>query len=191
VLNFSIDKYYNNFLDFAPYTKAYVYLPFSGTWEVNPKYLYHTSLQILLKLDITDGSGVWQLIRSGADTAGSGYIILEKQCKIGVEIPLSGLNATTMSSNIVNATLGNYQRTGNAIGKIAGTIASGAAGAALGGPVGAVVGMAAGAAMTGLENSVDMANANREHISVNGGMSGLAAANCNVIPSITLVRPIA
>lgn len=188
VLNFTIDKHYNNFLDFAPYTKAYIYLPFSGTWEVNPKYLYHTSLQLLLKLDITDGSGVWQLIRSGADTAGSGYIILEKQCKIGVEIPLSGLNATTMSSNIVNATLGNYQRTGKEMGKIAGTIASGAA---LGGPVGAVAGMAAGAAMTGLENSVDMANANREHISVNGGMSGLAAANCNVIPSITLVRPIA
>ena len=188
VLNFSIDKYYNNFLDFAPYTKAYVYLPFSGTWEVNPKYLYHTTLQILLKLDITDGSGVWQVIRSGVESAGSGYIILEKQCKIGVEIPLSGLNATTMSSNIVNATLGTYQRTGNEMGKIAGTATSGAA---LGGPIGATLGMAAGAVMTGLENSVDMANANREHISVNGGMTGLAAANCNVIPSITLVRPIA
>ena len=190
LLHFNIEKYYNNFLDFAPYTKAQIYLPFSGTWEVNPKYLYHTNLIISLKLDITDGSGVWQVYRSGAESAGSDYIILQKQCKIGVDLPLSGLNSTTMSSNIVNATLGNFQRTGTGMVKMAENAASGALTAGL---PGATAGVAIGAAnmvMTDLENSVDMANANREQISVSGGMTGLAAANCNVIPSITLIRPV-
>ena len=191
LFTFNPQKHYNNFLDFNPYTKAYIYLPFSGTWEVNPKYLYHSSVYVTLKLDITDGSGVWQVYRTMEGTARAQYVILEKQCKIGVEIPLSGLNATTMSSNIVNASLGNFSRLGSTVSNIAGGLAGGAAGALVGGPIGAVVGMVAGTAISGLEASTSKAEANREQVNVSGAMTGLAAANCSVIPSITLVRPVA
>ena len=197
-----VPKYYNNFLDFAPYTKAEIYLPFSGTWEVNPKLLYHSDIYnmqeqavdnyiyIQLKMDITDGSGVWQVLRSYNKPSGEAqYIILEKQCKIGVEVPLSGLNATTMSSNIVNATLGIGQAALSSMSSLGGAVAAGS----VAGPVGAAVGTTMAIANSGvqmLNAATNYANANREIPSYTGGMSGLAAANCNVIPSITFVRPI-
>lgn len=184
-LDFEVPKYYNNFLDFAPYTKAEIYLPFSGTWEVNPKFLYHSNICISLKLDITDGSGVWQVFRSPTveeTAAGPQYMILEKQCKIGVEIPLSGLNATTMASNIVNASLASQQRLLSTTTQLLGDATSG--------NVGKFMADMAQVPLQSLTDSVNLANANREIPTASGGMSGLAAANCNVIPSITLIRPV-
>ena len=203
VFTIEVPKYYNNFLDFAPYTKAEIYLPFSGTWEVNPKLLYHSEayldpeeetenrISIQLLIDITDGSGVWQVLRnsySGTENI-CDYIILEKQCKVGVEIPLSGLNATTMASNIVNATLGVGQTALSSISNIGGAMAIGSAA----GPGGTALATTMAVANSGLQMlsaATNYANANREIPSYTGGMSGLAAANCNVIPSITFVRPI-
>lgn len=196
-LDFQVPKYYNNFLDFAPYTKAEIYLPFSGVWEVNPKFLYHSNIRISLKLDITDGSGIWQVFRAPTideqTAAGVQYVILEKQCKIGVEIPLSGLNATTMSSNIVNATLGIQSRALQNAPKIVGDGAPNigwGVGAMVGGPIGAAVGGLADLALSAMTDSTNMANASREIPTHTGGMTGLAAANCNVVPSITLIRPV-
>lgn len=188
-LSLSVPKYYNNFLDFAPYTKAYIYLPFSGTWEVNPKFLYHTHVMIMLTLDITDGSGVWQVYRYAdpenptEGQAGNYYIILEKQCKIGVEIPLSGLNATTMASNIVNASLASQQRLLSTTTQLLGDAASGNMGKFMTDMV--------QVPLQALTDSANLANANREIPTASGGMSGLAAANACVIPFITLIRPVA
>lgn len=186
-ITLQVPKHYNNFLDFAPYTKAYIYLPFSGVWEVNPKFLYHTHVMIMLTLDITDGSGVWQVYRyadpeSATEQAGNYYLILEKQCKIGVEIPLSGLSATTMASNIVNASLSSQQRLLSTTTQLLGDAASGNAGK--------FITDMAQVPMQALTDSTNLANANREIPTASGGMSGLAAANASVIPFITLIRPV-
>jgi len=36
----TIPRQYGNFLDYNPYTSATISLPFAGTFEINPKYLY-------------------------------------------------------------------------------------------------------------------------------------------------------
>lgn len=180
------EKYYNNFLDFSPYTKAQLYLPFSGVWEVNPKYVYHTPLLIYLSIDITDGSGVWTVYNQEHEK-----VILTKQCKVGVELPFSGINATTQSCQVVSATLGIAQAYIGGVPKVASNILAGAATGGVKGAVGATIGAAANGALGGLSAAVDLANANRETPNYSGGSSGLAAANTNLYPSLTLIRPVA
>lgn len=187
------EKYYNNFLDFAPYTKAELYLPFSGVWELNPKYVYHTTLKIYLYLDITDGSGIWEVYN-----AEHGKRLLIKQCKIGIELPLSGNDAIGQSSQIVNATLGLAQTVTGGVPKIANSTLS-AIGTATNekattlDTVGAGVGIAAQLATTGLDifsAATNLANANREMPCYTGGTTGLAAAQQGLFPTLTLIRPV-
>lgn len=187
------EKYYNNFLDFAPYTKAELYLPFSGVWEINPKYVYHTTLKIYLYLDITDGSGVWEVYNAEHSKR-----LLLKQCKIGIELPLSGNDAISQSSQIVNATLGLAQTITGGVPKIANSTLS-AIGTAANkkantlDTVGAGVGVAAELATTGLDvfsAATNLANANREMPCYTGGTTGLAAAQQGLYPTLTLIRPV-
>lgn len=187
------EKYYNNFLDFAPYTKAELYLPFSGVWEINPKYVYHTTLKIYLFLDITDGSGVWKVYN-----AEHSKCILIKQCKIGVELPLSGNDAIGQSSQIVNATLGLAQTITGGVPKIVNSTLS-AIGAAANEETNNLnaVGVGAGIAsqltntsLDALSAATNLANANREIPCYTGGTTGLAAAQQGLFPTLTLIRPV-
>lgn len=187
------EKYYNNFLDFAPYTKAELYLPFSGTWEINPKYVYHTTLKIYLFLDITDGSGVWEVYNAEHSKR-----ILLKQCKIGIELPLSGSDAIGQSSQIVNATLGLAQTVTGGVPRIAGSVLSAVATGAnkeatMLDAVGAGIGVASQLSSTGLDifsAATNLANANREMPCYTGGTTGLAAAQQSLFPTLTLIRPV-
>lgn len=187
------EKYYNNFLDFAPYTKAELYLPFSGVWEINPKYVYHTTLKIYLYLDITDGSGVWEVYNAEHSKR-----LLIKQCKIGIEMPLSGNDAISQSSQIVNATLGLAQTVTGGVPKIASStlsaVATGAnSKATMLDAVGAGTNLATQLASTGLDvfsAATNLANANREMPCYTGGTTGLAAAQQGLYPTLTLIRPV-
>ena len=187
----AISKHYNNFLDFAPYTKAEIYLPFSGTWEINPTWLYHTELVLSLAIDITDGSGTWQLM-AYRDTESA--IVLRKQCKVGIELPISGNDAMSQSSAIVNATLTTAQHTVDNVK----TIASGVSSIAKSKGkketlknVGSLLEEAPNMVIQGLSDSVNMAFASKEKPSYSGGSTGAAAARLNIVPSIKVHRPIA
>ena len=187
----TISKHYNNFLDFAPYTKAEIYLPFSGTWEINPTWLYHTELILSLAIDITDGSGTWQLM---AYRDGESAIVLRKQCKVGVELPISGNDAMSQSSAIVNATLTTAQHAVNNVKTIASGIASAATSkgkAAVAKEVGSLLEEAPNMVIQGLSDSANMAFASKEKPSYSGGSTGAAAARMNIVPSIKVHRPIA
>jgi hypothetical protein len=71
----TVNRHYGSFLDYAPYTSATIYLPFAGTFEINPKYLYDATLYLHLWVDLTDGSGIWVLYNDSR-----GYPIIIKQC---------------------------------------------------------------------------------------------------------------
>lgn len=188
-----ISRQYNNFLDYNPYTSASIYLPFCGTVEINPKYLYDAALYLNLFVDCTDGSGVWTLVREGDD--GKSFPILLRQCRVGVDIPITGLDTSQMASNIVNATIQTGQHALQSINKVTGAAAQVGAAVATGGTIGAegvanLATMGGSIALQGLADATNMAMANKEIPFYTSGSGGAAAAEGNTEPFITLRRPL-
>lgn len=185
----TVARPYGNFLDYNPYTSASIYLPFAGQFEINPKYIYDTELSLILWVDLTDGSGVW-VLRNTAHT----YPILIKQCKVGIDIPISGQDAAQKSSNIINATLNTAQHALTSVNRITGIatqVGSAIASGGVSGGSGINIGTeAAGMALAGLSDSVNMAMANKELPYYTTGSAGAAAAEACSEPYITLRAPL-
>lgn len=173
----TIPRQYGSFLDYNPYTSATISLPFAGTFEINPKFLYDSPIELRLVVDITDGSGIWILMNQTRS-----FPILIKQCRIAADIPVSGLNATQMASNILNATLATGQHALNSINKIGSAISSGG--------VKGIVTTGAQAGFQALTDATNMAMSNKEIPFYTGGSGGAAAAEGNFEPYITLRRPL-
>lgn len=186
----TIPRQYGNFLDYNPYTSATISLPFAGTFEINPKYLYDSQIDLTLVVDVTDGSGMWIV-----ENQTHRFPILIKQCRVAVEIPISGLNATQMASNILNATMTSGQHALTAINKIGGAAVQTGAAIATGGTIGAegalsMTTMGAQVGLQALTDATNMAMGNKEIPFYTGGSGGAAAAEGNFEPYITLRRPL-
>lgn len=102
-----------HFLDYAPYTRLEVYIPFCGTVPLPPECMYNT-VTVHIVTDVTSGSctGVVKC---------NGNIVAQKSGIIGTTIPLS-INDSASQNNAFNQGMMN---TANAGGKV---IASGAVG---------------------------------------------------------------
>lgn len=102
-----------HFLDFAPYTRLEVYIPFCGTVPLPPECMYNT-VTVHIVTDITSGSctGVVKC---------RGNIVAQKSGIIGTTIPLS-INDSASQNNAFNQGMMN---TANAGGKV---VAGGAVG---------------------------------------------------------------
>ncbi len=102
-----------HFLDYAPYTRLEVYIPFCGTVPLPPECMYNT-VTVHIVTDITSGSctGVVKC---------NGNIVAQKSGIIGTTIPLS-INDSASQNNAFNQGMLN---TANAGGKV---IAGGAVG---------------------------------------------------------------
>ena len=191
-----IKRQYNNFLDYAPYTSISVFLPYAGTFELNPTIIMGKRLGLFLHIDMTDGSGIWQLYN-----ATDGQMVLMKQCKIGADIPISGLNASQMASNMVNAVMQTVQHTIGTASDYIGSRGQAAAGAITGeggasslggssGSLGHIAMQGPNAVLTGLTDAYNIAKASKEIPQYTGGMSGLVASVANHTPYITYNRPV-
>lgn len=94
----------DSFLDYEPYTKCTVVVPFCGSVEIPCCYLYDNGgLRVALAVDFV----------TGACTA---YIIVGGKCietvqgNCAIDLPVSGIQSATLDSNI-NNTINNYNST--------------------------------------------------------------------------------
>lgn len=97
-----------HFLDYAPYTKFELYLPFvNNTIELDTNLWQHSTLNIALSVDLTTGRGLYKLKRN---TIPLQFI----DCKVGVDVPFV---LDDMISTLSNATKGIVKGavTGNAM----------------------------------------------------------------------------
>ena len=188
----TVTPFYENFLDYDPYTKIYIFLPFCGQIELNSTVVMGKTLHLYLAIDFTDGSLVWQ-IYNDTDT----QPILTKQAKIGCEIPITGIDASQMGANIANASLGTLNTVMGAGGQILDEAKNGAiAGSALG-PEGTIGGAVIGGAM-GLANNATnlisafskMGMASKEIVQMTGGTTGMAASLTDRAAYIIYQRPL-
>lgn len=100
-----------HFLDYAPYTKFDLYLPFvSNVIELDTNLWQYSRLDIALAVDLTTGRGLYRLKRYGLPIQ---YI----DCKVGIDIPFI---LDDMISTVSNATKGIVKGavTGNAMDAI-------------------------------------------------------------------------
>ena len=97
-----------HFLDYAPYTKFELYLPFvNNVIELDTNLWQHSTLNITLSVDLTTGRGLYKLKRN---TIPLQFI----DCKVGVDVPFV---LDDMISTLSNATKGIVKGavTGNAM----------------------------------------------------------------------------
>lgn len=184
-----------NFLDYDPYTKVSIYLPFSGTWDLNVRTLYNTPSEgndISLKcyVDITDGSGIWVLRNEASEKN-----LLIKQCKIGVEIALTGNDSSQIAANIINANLSAVNRTSSFASSYASNIGSAIGNARetdIGGLLGNL-GAAGNQATSGFTGTIsamnDLARAGMDIPNTTGATISTVSFNINTTPYLIYRRP--
>lgn len=99
----TIPEYWGNYLDYAPYTKVYCYLPFIGIVELNTNDIIGHGVQVLYKIDSYNGSCVAMIIT--AKNSGSEAVKYQFSGNCAVEVPItSGMKSSIQSALIGAAT---------------------------------------------------------------------------------------
>lgn len=99
-----IDHKYNNFLDYAPYTIADIYLPYVGYKQLDINRWMGRSLGVYYIIDISTGTGVAYITRSndeGENCVGASY-----ECNVARQIPITGADYSNMIRTIMRAAIG-------------------------------------------------------------------------------------
>lgn len=159
----TIDPYIGSFMDYSPYTKIDIYLPYVGFRSLDPSDVMGTTLSIKYIIDVVTGG-----CNAVINVSGKGAIYQFNGSCIA-NVPLSAINYSGAIQNAVSAL-------SSGVMTVAG-IASGQAPIAGMG----IAGLAANAANTAVNT--------KEHIQRSGSMGG-AAGLCSVqFPYVVIERP--
>lgn len=126
-----------SFLDYEPYTKVSINVPFCGSFDVPCNYFHkYGGVDIALLIDFVTGACTAFLMVNG-------NVVDSLQGECGVNVPLSGLQTATIDSQIFNASMSKQKQDNNfALSMLGGAAAIGI-GVATGGAAAIVGGAAA------------------------------------------------
>ena len=141
----TVKRKWGAFLDYSPYTKSYLYLPFIGIRSIETDSIMDTSIQVKYNIDVMSGACCAFVIANGTTL----YSFIG-QCSCSV--PVTGRDWTNLINGVLGAVSG---------------VASAAGSAASGNLLGAVSGIASAA------QSALSAKPTIEHSGNMGGMGGL------------------
>lgn len=96
----SIDRYYNNFLDFKPYTTMTLKIPFGDTLELDPGEWYGYGLKIRYAVDEITGTGAAMIYKVSSNGALQWSSV---NVSMFVDVPVSALNAGTYHNALIQA----------------------------------------------------------------------------------------
>ena len=141
-----IPEYWGNYLDYSPYSKAYVYLPFIGIQEVDVDDIVGHSVNICYHVDSYTGSCIAQIT-----CAKEGYCntIYQFSGNCSVEIPMAGGSQAAIKAAMMTADA--YQHAANVS---AGMSILGGLGSGLGSLLGGNIGGAIGGAINGIASGI-------------------------------------
>ena len=110
---------YNSFLDFAPYTKITIYLPYIGFKEIDATIVIGKTLKVAYVADVITGGCIAQIFINGVR-------FYEFSGEMGVDIPITASNrAQVEASYISNAVgMGASLASGNITGAVDSVLAS-------------------------------------------------------------------
>ena len=156
-----VPEYFGNVLDYAPYTKISLYLPFIGIVQLNPADVLRSTITVEYKGDVLTGACIAE-IAVKRDNAGG--ILYQYSGNMACDYPLTSGNYTAVISAGLNAA-------GSAIG---GALVGGVPGALLGG---------------GRSALSSLANGNLFNVQQSGGFSGASGVLGGKKPYLIISRP--
>lgn len=157
-LTISPTKFTGGYLDYSPYTKAYIYLPFIGVQQLNIDDIMNSTLHVVYHVDLLTGALVCFVQATNRTTGGISQpdaVLYTYMGQCAESVPLS----STDFSN----TMGSILSTAGAAAGLVATVATGGAAAPV---AAAATGLAASTANTALNM--------KPNISHSGSMGGSA-----------------
>ena len=114
IFSVTFSRYFSNFLDFEPYTRLKVYVPYFGFIEIPTDYAYKGTLDFYASVDFSTGNATIYVYYVN-------YMVTSKSAKIAIDVPIGKTNAEEQQRNKVLHSL----QAGVAGGVIALGVASG------------------------------------------------------------------
>lgn len=95
-----VPQYWGNYLDFLPYTKTYIYLPFIGIQKLNTMDIVSSAVSIEYKIDVFNGSCI-ALITVARENYST--VMYEFSGNCSVQIPITSGNYSSILSSAISA----------------------------------------------------------------------------------------
>lgn len=104
----SIPEFYGNYLDYAPYSKCHVYLPFIGMVELNVDDIVGHAVNINYKIDEYNGSCIAQITVAKTTMVGTqeidySNVMYQFSGNCAVELPLAGGTQSAIRAGLIEA----------------------------------------------------------------------------------------
>lgn len=187
-----IPEYYGNYLDYSPYSKAHVYLPFIGVVELNVDDIVGHAVNITYRIDEYNGSCIAMITVAkvtevnGEDVEYSNTMY-QFSGNCAVELPLAGGSQAAIKAGMMQANA--YQ---NAANISAGASLVGGIGSLLLGSVGGAIsglGQAASNYAYGQANALSNMLSGKSTVQKSGTFGSSHGAMGIKTPFITITRP--
>lgn len=162
-LKISPTKFSGSYLDYSPYVKCYIYLPFIGIQQINIDDVMNSTVHVVYHVDLLTGAMCCYIEAQNRTTGGVSQddtVLYTFMGQCAESVPLSSTSFSNTIGSILNAAA--------SIGGVVATAATGGAAA----PVAA--GMLAGAT-TATANAATSLKPNIQHSGSMGGSSGMMA----------------
>lgn len=166
-----IPEWYNNYLDYAPYSKAHVYLPFIGIVELDVDDIVGHGINILYHVDAYNGSCIAQITVAKNDYTNTVY---QFSGNCAVDLPLAGGSQAAIRAGLIGAAA-------SGISSVVGGIAS-----LLGGNIAGAV----GGVSYGIGSAITQAVSQKSSVQHSGTFGASYGAMGIKKPYIIIRRPI-
>lgn len=157
----AITEKYHNFLDYSPYTKVSLYIPFIGFVELNTNEVMGASVSINYNIDFLTGESIAQVGVTGNGLKNTAYMY---RGNMAMQLPVTGANYSRVYSAIIQGAMN--------VGAVA-----------MGGAAGVAVAASATSAVLNTATSAGQAVERSGQISGNSGFLG------NFTPYAIITRP--
>lgn len=165
-----VPEYYGNYLDYSPYTKAHIYLPFVGIVELNCDDIIGHGVNVTYRIDAYNGSCI-ATITVAKDNYNALMYQFSGSC--AVELPLAGGSQAAIKAGLIGAAATGIS-----------SVVTGIAGLATGS-----IGMMAGG-ISGIGNAISHAVSSKSSVQHSGAFGDSCGAMGNKKPYIIIHRPI-
>ena len=112
-----INRYYNNILDYAPYTKIQIYLPYIGIVDLDVNDIMNGTLTVKYRIDVLTGTCLARLIVKRGDYEAELYNFAGN---CAIQLPISGGSYSSIIANSIGiaGSIGATVATGGALAPV-------------------------------------------------------------------------